>query len=150
MRITAAVLSSSLLVLCVAAVGSSGTRTLAQAHERPQAATRPYLGSHLYRTYCAVCHGKAARGDGPLADQMKTRPPALTHFAQRNGGTYPSALVARIIDGRQPLPGHGGPDMPVWGDVFKASRTGSSEAAVKARIDALVNYLESLQEKQAQ
>src|SRR5690606_21834288 len=100
------------------------------------------------RPYCAVCHGRAARGDGPLADQMKKAPPELTRYAQRNGGVYPSAMVARIIDGRNPLPGHGGPEMPVWGDVFKVGR-GATEADVKARIDALVKYIESLQLKTA-
>jgi mono/diheme cytochrome c family protein len=108
-----------------------------------------YLGSDLYRTYCAVCHGRSGRGDGPLADQMKTRPPELTRYAQRNGGVFPSAQVARIIDGRNPLPGHGGPEMPVWGDVFKTTR-GADEATVRARIDALVRYLETLQVKTAQ
>jgi mono/diheme cytochrome c family protein len=104
-------------------------------------------GSDLFKTYCAVCHGKSARGDGPLAANMKKRPPDLTQFAARNGGTFPSALVAQIIDGRKPATGHGGPDMPVWGDAFKASRLGSSEESVQARIKALVDYLETLQER---
>lgn len=138
------------LAVFVVALGLGVLPVPVHAQDGPQESGERYLGSHLYRTYCAVCHGKAAGGDGPLADQMKKRPPELTQFALRNGGAYPSALVARIIDGRHPLPGHGGPDMPVWGDVFKASRTGSSEQAVKARIDALVKYLESLQEKRAQ
>jgi len=30
-----------------------------------------------------------------------------------------------IIDGRHPVPGHGGPDMPVWGDAFKRAGIGS-------------------------
>lgn len=118
------------------------------AGQEGQSASPRYSGRYLYRTYCAVCHGRTARGDGPLADQMKKPPPELTRYAQRNGGVYPSAMVARIIDGRNPLPGHGGPDMPVWGDVFKAGR-GATEADVKARIDALVKYLESLQLKTA-
>ena len=80
---------------------------------------------------------------------MKKRPPDLTLFAMKNGGTYPAALVARIIDGRNPMPGHGGPDMPIWGDAFKASTGGLSEEAVKARIDAIVRYLETLQQKTA-
>ncbi len=37
--------------------------------------------------------------------------------------------------------------MPVWGDAFKRSSEGYSEAAVKARIKALVEYLEGLQVK---
>jgi mono/diheme cytochrome c family protein len=106
-----------------------------------------YVGSDLYRNYCAVCHGTAARGDGPLADKMKKRPPDLTQFAKQNGGTFPSAMVADIIDGRRAVPGHGGPDMPVWGDAFKGSQAGGSEEAVKARIEELVKYLETLQAK---
>ena len=46
--------------------------------------------------------------------------------------------------------GHGGPDMPVWGDAFKASRVGSSEEAIQARIKALVEHLERIQERPAQ
>lgn len=121
----------------------------AAGQEPEKRAESPRLsGAYLYRTYCAVCHGRAARGDGPLADHMKVRPPELTRYAQRNGGVFPSAMVARIIDGRNPLPGHGGPEMPVWGDVFKAGR-GATEADVKARIDALVKYIETLQLKTA-
>jgi hypothetical protein len=58
--------------------------------------------------------------------------------------------VTSIIDGRRPVPGHGGPDMPVWGDAFKASQAGGDEAAVKARIDELVRYIESLQAKRGE
>jgi mono/diheme cytochrome c family protein len=109
-----------------------------------------YSGSDLFKTYCAACHGTLAHGDGPLAANMKKPPPDLTQFAARNAGTFPAALVAQIIDGRQPVKGHGGPDMPVWGDAFKASCLGSSEASVQARIKALVEYLERIQERRAQ
>jgi hypothetical protein len=37
--------------------------------------------------------------------------------------------------------------MPVWGDSFKEATGGSDEAAIKARIDALVRYLETIQVK---
>jgi len=110
---------------------------------------RSYSGSDLFRTYCAACHGKTARGDGPLAANMKKPPPDLTQFAARNGGVFPAALVAKIIDGRQPITGHGGPDMPVWGDAFKASRRDSSEESVQARIQAIVEFLEHIQERRA-
>jgi mono/diheme cytochrome c family protein len=109
-----------------------------------------YSGSELFKTYCAACHGTSAHGDGPLAANMKKPPPDLTQFAARNGGVFPAALVAQIIDGRHPVKGHGGPDMPVWGDAFRASRLGSSEESVQARIKALVEYLERIQERQAQ
>jgi mono/diheme cytochrome c family protein len=104
-------------------------------------------GQSQFKTYCATCHGPSAKGDGPLADQLRIRPPDLTLFAKRNGGKFAAEKVNRIIDGREPVKGHGGPDMPIWGDAFKRSSEGYSEAAVKARIKALVDYLESLQVK---
>ena len=124
---------------------------LAWGQQLPSPPGQPsYSGSDLFKTYCTACHGTSARGDGPLAANMKKPPPDLTQFAARNGGVFPSALVARIIDGRQPVTGHGGPDMPVWGDAFRASREGSSEEAVQARIKALVDHLERIQERPAQ
>ncbi len=83
-------------------------------------------------SYCATCHGTGAKGDGPLAEMLKKRPADLTLFARNNNGIYPADMVGRIIDGRQPLAGHGGKDMPTWGDAFKESGGGSDEVAVKA------------------
>jgi nucleotide-binding universal stress UspA family protein/mono/diheme cytochrome c family protein len=102
-------------------------------------------GGELFRTYCAVCHGSAARGDGPLASSMTRKPADLTEIAKRNGGTYPSELVFRTIDGKKPVRGHGGPDMPVWGDAFARSRDGGDDATVRRMIQSLVDYLESIQ-----
>lgn len=102
-------------------------------------------GGELFRTYCAVCHGPAARGDGPLASSMTRKPADLTEIAKRNGGLFPSELVFRTIDGRKPVRGHGGPDMPVWGDAFARSRDGGDPDRVRRMIDALVSFLESIQ-----
>ena len=58
---------------------------------------------------------------------------------------FPAANIYQLIDGRNPaVRGHGGPDMPVWGEVFAAR---GSAASVKTRIDALVSYIETLQAK---
>lgn len=105
-------------------------------------------GSRLFRTYCASCHGTTGRGNGPLADQLRRTPPDLTQFTRRNGGVFPSERVHRIIDGRD-VPIHGDREMPIWGDVFKTAPGGSSAGAVKARIDAIVRYLEGIQERAA-
>ena len=102
-------------------------------------------GGSIYHTYCASCHGKEAKGDGPLADNLRIRPPDLTLLAKRNKGEFDADEVYRIIDGREPVKGHGGPDMPVWGDAFRQSHDGYSEQAVKARIDAIVQHLKSIQ-----
>lgn len=102
-------------------------------------------GSELYRTYCATCHGVAARGDGPLASSMNRKPADLTEIAKRNGGAFPSEMVFRTIDGKKPIRGHGGPDMPVWADAFARSRHGGDEEKVKQMIQSLVDYLETIQ-----
>jgi len=102
-------------------------------------------GRALFMTHCATCHGTAARGDGPVADALRVRPADLTQLAKRNGGVFPSAETHRIVDGRG-IGAHGNPDMPVWGSVFRRAPN-VSDTDVAARIDALVRYLESIQER---
>jgi len=104
-------------------------------------------GSYTYRTYCASCHGAKGKGDGPLAESLRFAPPDLSKIAERNQGEYPAEEVFQIIDGRKPVPGHGGPDMPVWGDAFKNAESGGGDEAVKAKIQALVDYIKTLQVK---
>jgi len=104
-------------------------------------------GGEVFRTYCAVCHGATARGDGPLASGLRKPPPDLTQFAKANQGAYPRELVAKIVDGREPVKGHGGGDMPVWGDAFSRSREDADPESVKQKIQAVVDYLETLQQK---
>ena len=103
-------------------------------------------GSALFRSYCASCHGMAARGDGPLAANLRVAPADLTRIAKRNHGKYDAEKVRRAIDGRDAKEIHGGSDMPVWGDAFKRAGEGYDEAKVKERIDALVDYLATLQQ----
>jgi mono/diheme cytochrome c family protein len=107
-------------------------------------------GAQLFRTYCASCHGTTARGDGPLADAMRRRPANLTEIAKRQGGVFPKELMFRVIDGREHVRGHGGPDMPAWGDAFMRSVEGGSAETVKLRIEALVLYLETIQARDVQ
>jgi mono/diheme cytochrome c family protein len=103
-------------------------------------------GATLFRTYCASCHGGDARGAGPVANEMRHLPPDLTTFAMRNGGIFPSGRLMQIIDGRG-IPSHGDRDMPVWGHAFKRTPGGQSDRAIKARIDAIIGYLEGIQER---
>lgn len=104
------------------------------------------VGKNLFRAYCASCHGVDARGAGPLASELRRLPPSLTSYAVRNSGVFPSERLRTIIDGRG-VASHGDREMPVWGDAFKRSRDGLSEQAAKARIDAIVTYLEAIQER---
>ena len=115
---------------------------------RPANATDPppaFEGRRLFTSYCQLCHGLGGKGDGPLAGGLRSAPPDLTLIAQNNGGEYPAEDVARIIDGRDPLAGHGGPDMPVWGDAFK--NAGSDDEEIVRKIESLVDFLKRLQKK---
>ena len=103
-------------------------------------------GRGTFRTYCATCHGTAARGDGDLAQHLKVKPANLTEIAKRRGGAYPFDAVVQIIDGRQKVRGHGGGEMPVWGDAFKVTEAGHSEEEVQQRIRNLAHFLWSIQE----
>ena len=106
-------------------------------------------GREVFRLYCAACHGVAGRGDGPLASNMRRKPADLTEIAKRNGNQFPSEMVFRTIDGRQPVRGHGGPDMPVWGDAFARSRDNATPTSVRETIESLVGYIQSFQVKPA-
>jgi len=101
-------------------------------------------GRELFRTYCASCHGVTAVGNGPAAEAMKRRPANLTLYAVNNGGVVPVAKLRRVIDGRD-VSAHGSTDMPVWGYAFRTTKEGLDEAGVKARIDAIVAYIETIQ-----
>jgi mono/diheme cytochrome c family protein len=101
--------------------------------------------AYSYRTYCASCHGVDGKGEGPLAQNLRFRPPDLTLLAMRNGGQYPTEKVRRIVDGRNPLQGHGGPEMPIWGDAFKNADTGYDDQKARERIRSIVDYLRTLQ-----
>ena len=123
----------------------AGGPAVAQVQRAPAPAAAVESGRALFATHCASCHGKAARGDGPVADALRVRPADLTQLAKRNGGVFPSAETHRIIDGRG-VGAHGNPDMPVWGNVFK-SAANATDKDVAAQIDAIVKYLESIQER---
>ena len=38
-----------------------------------------------FNTFCGVCHGRDAKGRGPVADELKTSPPDLTRIATEPG-----------------------------------------------------------------
>jgi mono/diheme cytochrome c family protein len=105
------------------------------------------LGRQLFRTHCAACHGATGRGNGPMAEQLRRTPPDLTKYTARNGGVFPRERVNRIVDGRD-VPSHGDRDMPVWGDVFRQVGRGSA-GDVNRRVEAIVRYLEAIQERAA-
>jgi mono/diheme cytochrome c family protein len=114
--------------------------------EKPLPYTSPGSGAEMYREYCASCHGKEGRGDGPAADALKVRPPDLTTLARRKGGKFPAGDVYQVIKWGGGIVGHGSKEMPVWGRAF-LSVSGRSQEQADQRIKNLVRYLESIQVK---
>jgi len=110
------------------------------------AATSPSSGKEMFLSYCASCHGKDAKGDGPAAAALKQKPADLTSLTRRNGGKYPSDKVASVLRGQANLTAHGDQEMPIWGPVFWRMSQGHEEQ-VQMRVANLNKYLESLQEK---
>jgi mono/diheme cytochrome c family protein len=100
-------------------------------------------GQITFERYCVSCHGKTARGDGPLAKELRVPVPDLTLLAKRAGGTYPAERVFTVISKGSQVRAHGTDDMPAWGTAF--NRTDGKEGSVDEAIRNLVAYLGSLQ-----
>jgi mono/diheme cytochrome c family protein len=108
-----------------------------------QALIRSVDGPELYRTYCASCHGKDGKGNGPAASALKATVPDLTVIARDNKGEFPVARVRRIVMGEGIIASHGSREMPVWGPIFHQVETDVDRGYV--RLDSLVKYLQSIQ-----
>jgi mono/diheme cytochrome c family protein len=112
----------------------------------PVKATSAASGQEMYASYCAVCHGANATGNGPAQSALKIPATDLTTLAQKNGGKYPAMHVSSVLRGDAELAAHGSKDMPVWGPLFRNMSQGH-DAEVQQRIANINSYIESLQKK---
>ena len=126
-------------------VGLAASLTLALVVATNAYAADDDLGARLFFNHCAACHGDAAEGGGPVAAAMRVTVPNLRTLATRNDGAFPAEAVRAYIDGRESVAAHGDRQMPVWGDVFRGPEQGTAERTVRRRIDALVQFIETLQ-----
>jgi mono/diheme cytochrome c family protein len=115
-------------------------------NKTPVEPVSPASGSKMFATYCAACHGKDAKGNGPAASALRVPPPDLTTLTQRNNGKFPEMRVYSAIRGDIDLTAHGSKDMPVWGSLFEAMSHGN-QAEVQMRISNLSDYIKSVQQK---
>ena len=129
------------------------TVMLAQIKKSQVKPVNPVSGAQLFKQYCAVCHGPAGKGDGPVAAALKMPPPDLTTLAQRHEGKFPDDYVAHVLNNGVKNPAHGSGKMPVWGPIFesmdrwKAFCPCLDETPVTRRITNLTDYLKSIQQK---
>lgn len=133
-------------VSTLAAAQQAPAQTAPTVKHVPISDTPSNSGKEMFNSYCAVCHGKDGKGNGPAAPAMKTPPTDLTLLAQKNAGKYPAAHVGAVIKGQAITPSHGSQDMPVWGPLFSSISQGH-ESQVQQRIANLVAYIETLQAK---
>ncbi len=128
-----------------AATTQTGPQSTQKAPELQQRQTliRSVEGADSYRAYCASCHGKDGKGNGPVAPWLKATVPDLTLIASSNGGSFPAARVGRIVMGEGMIASHGSREMPVWGPIFHQIEGDVDRGNV--RLDNLVKYLESIQ-----
>jgi len=133
----------------VAAGAGAKTQTGSQITQNPadsekqEALIRSVEGADLYQAYCASCHGKNGKGNGPAAPALKATVPDLTVIAKNNRGEFPAARVRRIVMGEGMIASHGSREMPVWGPIFHQVEADVDRAPV--RLENLVKYLESIQ-----
>jgi len=132
--------------LTVALVSSLAQEQNTEIKRVPPASTSPASGREMFVNYCAPCHGKDAKGNGPAAAALKQAPANLTELAKENGGKFPDIKVSAVLRGEAKVAAHGTQEMPVWGPVFWRMSQGHADE-VQQRITNLTRYLKSLQEK---
>jgi len=133
----------NVLVAVVALIVSAGAAgAQAPIKKEPIKQTPASDAKVMFNTYCAVCHGKEAKGNGPAAASLTKVPADLTKISARNGGKFPEVKVRRYIEGLDEVAAHGTRDMPMWGDLFKSLNRDT--AAI--RVEALAEYLKGIQQ----
>lgn len=103
-------------------------------------------GERLYVAYCQMCHGE--HGDGAMAELLSTPPPDLTKIAARRDGKFPDDAITQKVSGKDRIMGHTETDMPVFWVAIKNGENLQEDHEVQERIDHLVRYLKSIQEKE--
>ena len=111
-------------------------------------------GAKDFAEHCSACHGKDAKGFGPMVTQLKLRASDLTRLSLDNGGKFPSKKISDLIDGRADKGlsrAHSNGEMPSWGATFRqekglsAASNITAEKQIKVRINNLVQYIRALQ-----
>ena len=148
-------LTVSRILMIMLFVGFLGTlfSSATSAENKQPADVGNEPGHTDFITYCAACHGIEGKGDGTIAEFLTISATDLTQLRKRNAGVFPRERAINVIDGRAEVKVHGPRDMPVWGDWFEfeagssIAGKGAEEKIVRGRINALVDYVETIQEK---
>jgi mono/diheme cytochrome c family protein len=135
------------LVLSIAVLALTVSVVKAQDKQPPKQGAHVPIelsGRQIFTSYCAPCHGKDAKGSGPIAPALTVAPPDLTILSKRNNGKFPENHFASVLKNGVNVPAHGTVEMPIWGSTFADANT---QRIVTIRVNNLIQYLESLQSK---
>ena len=124
---------------------AASAREQAAGSKQPGTLTIASLtGKDTFDAYCAPCHGRTGKGDGPVAPILRTPPADLTQLARARGAFPGDEVVAFVTGAGRPIVAHGTSDMPIWGLIFRSLDT--SDVRNKVRLKNVVDYVESLQQ----
>src|ERR1700757_3643779 len=138
----AAILSGALLVTAFVVSGPQSKNERKPAPKVPSATA----GQETFLKYCASCHGKTGKGDGPAAFVLKPSPPDLTTLSKRHEYKFPAGYVSAVLTFGKSFASHGAVDMPIWGSRFKTLDP-VHDPTGQQHIDDVVAYIRSLQVK---
>ena len=147
----------ALFLLVLLSVATHTHSASATTHEKTPVLTTTEFAKAAddFNRFCSVCHGRNAKGRGPVAKELKTPPADLTKISDRAGGDFPAEAVFKTIEGLDMPAAHGTSEMPVWGALFVRQAVGEGvlidDAKTAARVATdrirqLVKYLETIQE----
>jgi mono/diheme cytochrome c family protein len=105
----------------------------------------PLDGKKIFENYCATCHGTRGEGDGPAAAALRNKVPQLNTLGRRNGGSFPTDQVVKMIAGDASVTAHGSREMPVWGPIFHQIEYDQDLGYI--RLQNVTEYLKTLQQK---
>lgn len=101
-------------------------------------------GEAEYMRYCSACHGEDADGNGPVANVLTPRPPALRALHARFGKPLGTRFV-EFVSGTTMPRAHGTSDMPVWGRVLREPTKKGEERDPADLLWRITIYLEKIQ-----
>jgi mono/diheme cytochrome c family protein len=141
-------MKTRVVLLCCALIALCGLGVAQKANvvTVPAPHTSATSGKRMYLAYCATCHGKEGRGDGPAAGALKAPPADLTTLSKRNNGKFPWVQVVNTITGPEGAAAHGSKEMPVWGPIFMTMEH-QHESGARLRVANLADFIKSMQQK---
>jgi len=148
------------IVAVATAVLALGASVAAQSPPRASApptvtivaarATTSVDGATLYQAYCASCHGRDGKGNGPAVHALRTPAPDLTRIGVTHTDTdcvrhVMQEFLAGHRSSSEPKVSENDLDMPNWAPIFYAMWTSSSGVATM-RMRNVARHVNSIQE----